>query len=63
MIFDGPGQGGTLRIQKIPTRVDYEIPVGASIDYLKSRNDVDMNKIALMGMSMGGYYAPRKCRF
>jgi len=25
LIFDGPGQGETLRIQKIPTRVDYEL--------------------------------------
>lgn len=60
LTFDGPGQGEALRIQKIPTRPDYEVPVSAAIDYLlKTKPEVDPNKIALMGMSMGGYYAPR----
>jgi len=63
LIFDGPGQGETLRIQKIPTRVDYEVPVGAAIDYLKTRSDVNMDKLSLVGMSMGGYYAPRAAAF
>lgn len=63
LVFDGPGQGETLRIQKIPTRFDYEVPVRAAIDYLESRRDVDMDKISLMGMSMGGYYAPRAAAF
>jgi dipeptidyl aminopeptidase/acylaminoacyl peptidase len=58
-MFDGPGQGGTLRRHGIPTRYDWEVPVGYCIDYLATRNDVDMKRIALSGSSLGGYYAAR----
>lgn len=63
LIFDGPGQGETLRIQKIPARFDFEVPVSAALDYLETRPEVDQTRIALMGMSMGGYYAPRAAAF
>lgn len=59
LFVDGPGQGGTLRREKIPTRPDYEVPVGACIDYLATRDDVDMDRIAVSGSSLGGYYAAR----
>lgn len=59
LLVDGPGQGGTLRRQKIPNRVDYEVPVGRCIDYLQTRNDVDTSRIALSGSSLGGFYAAR----
>jgi len=29
LLVDGPGQGGTLRRLGIPTRYDYEVPVGS----------------------------------
>lgn len=63
LIFDGPGQGETLRIQKKPARFDFEVPVSAALDYLETRTEVDQTRIALMGMSMGGYYAPRAAAF
>ena len=59
LMFDGPGQGGTLRRHGIPTRYDWEVPVGYCIDYLATRDDVDMKRIALSGSSLGGYYAAR----
>ena len=59
LMIDGPGQGGTLRRHKLPTRYDYEVPVGKCIDYLATRNDVDMSRIAVCGSSLGGYYAAR----
>ncbi|MGE5525562.1 MAG: alpha/beta hydrolase family protein [Rhodospirillaceae bacterium] len=59
LMFDGPGQGGTLRRHGLPTRHDYEVPVGYCIDYLATRNDVDMKRIALSGSSLGGFYAAR----
>ena len=58
-MVDGPGQGGTLRRQKIPNRYDYEVPVGRIIDYLETRADVDLGRIAVCGSSLGGYYAAR----
>jgi dienelactone hydrolase len=59
LMVDGPGQGGALRRQGIVTRYDYEVPVGRCIDYLASRDDIDMSRIAVSGSSMGGYYATR----
>jgi dienelactone hydrolase len=59
LLVDGPGQGGTLRRQRIPTRHDYEVPVGRCIDYLEDRADVDADRIAVSGSSLGGYYAAR----
>ncbi len=59
LMIDGPGQGGTLRRHKLPTRYDYEVPVGKCIDYLATRSDVDMSRVAVCGSSLGGYYAAR----
>jgi dienelactone hydrolase len=59
LLVDGPGQGGTLRRHKVPTRFDYEVPVGRCIDWLEKRSDVDAKRIAVSGSSLGGYYAAR----
>ncbi|MFH1593269.1 MAG: serine hydrolase [Candidatus Omnitrophota bacterium] len=63
LIFEGPGQGEVVRIQKIPYRYDWEKAVIPVIDYAISRPEVDRDKIALMGISMGGYLAPRAAAF
>ncbi len=63
LAFDGPGQGEPLRMQHLPARPDYEVPVGAAIDYLMTRVEADRDRIALMGTSMGGYYAARAAAF
>ena len=52
-------RGATLRREKIHTRFDYEVPVGRCIDYLETRNDVDLARVAISGTSLGGYYAAR----
>jgi len=59
LMVDGPGQGGTLRRHKLPSRFDYEVPVGRCIDYLLSRGDIDEKRIAVSGSSLGGYYSAR----
>ena len=63
LAFDGPGQGEPLRVQHLPARPDYEVPVSAALDYLMTRAEVDRDRIALMGSSMGGYYAARAAAF
>ncbi len=63
LLVDLPGQGGTLRRQKIVNRFDTEVPVGRCVDYLLTRGDVDPDRIALYGASLGGYYAPRAASF
>ncbi len=59
LLVDGPGQGGALRRQGIVSRYDYEVPVGRCIDWLEARSDIDCQRIAVSGSSMGGYYAAR----
>ncbi len=63
LIFEGPGQGAVIRLQNIPFRYDWEKVVTPVVDYAITRNDVDSNKMALIGISMGGYLAPRAVAF
>ena len=63
LVFDGPGQGGALVLQKLPMRPDWENVVTPVIDYLVKRPDVDSARIALYGGSFGGYLAPRAAAF
>src|SRR4029077_6824036 len=56
---DGPGHGGMLREKKLYAPSDSERVAIAVIDYLVTRTDVDPNRIALHGSSMGGYSGPR----
>lgn len=63
LLVDGPGQGETLRLQKLPFRPDWENVITPVIDYLCARKDVDRKRIGLMGLSMGGGLAPRAAAF
>jgi dienelactone hydrolase len=63
LLIDLPGQGGTIRRNKLIARPDTEVPVGACVDYLESRVDVDAERIGIYGASLGGYYAPRAAAF
>jgi pimeloyl-ACP methyl ester carboxylesterase len=59
-VFDGPGQPGCMRANPNMTfRADYEVPIGAVIDYLSQRSDVDPDRLALAGQSFGSYFAAR----
>ncbi|OGL64138.1 MAG: hypothetical protein A3J27_15025 [Candidatus Tectomicrobia bacterium RIFCSPLOWO2_12_FULL_69_37] len=59
LIVDGPGTGESIRFRKIYLRHDYEAAGSAAMDYLEKRRDVDANRVAVMAISLGGYYAPR----
>lgn len=59
LTFEGPGQGEVIRIQHLPFRADWENVIGPFVDYAVSRSDVDEDRIALWGISLGGYLAPR----
>jgi len=63
ILFEGPGQGSVLRQQHLPFRYDWEKVVTPVVDYVMTLENVDKNKIALMGISMGGYFAPRAAAF
>jgi dipeptidyl aminopeptidase/acylaminoacyl peptidase len=62
-VVDSPGVGEPLRLRNVPSRPDYEVTTSAFIDYLETRPDVDADRIGVMGISLGGYYAPRSATF
>lgn len=63
LTFEGAGQGAVIRIQHIPLRPDWENVVTPVINYAVSRPDVDPARIALWGISLGGYLAPRAAAY
>ena len=64
LIAEGPGQMGFLRFHSdVAFRPDYERPVGAMIDYVLSRREVDPQRLAIYGISYGGYFAPRAAAY
>ncbi|OGO14755.1 MAG: hypothetical protein A2Z02_06975, partial [Chloroflexi bacterium RBG_16_48_7] len=63
LIVDHPGVGEALRLRNLYTGPDTEIPAGACVDYLETRPDVDPNRIGIVALSLGGYYAPRAAAF
>jgi dienelactone hydrolase len=63
LLVDQPGSGGALRLHDLPTRYDMEVSASACVDYLESRGDVDAERIGIVGISMGGYFAPRAAAF
>jgi len=59
--LDGPGQGETGF--SLPIRPDYEVAVTPLLDLLAGRKDLDHDRIGVVGVSLGGYYAPRVAAF
>ena len=51
--FDGPGQGGARAVGGITFDHDWEKPVAAVLDHF------ELDRAALVGISMGGYWALR----
>jgi 2,6-dihydroxypseudooxynicotine hydrolase len=61
LAFDGPGQGeGEYDFALCP---EYEQPVKAVVDFLETRQDIDINRVGIWGVSLGGHLAPRAACF
>jgi alpha-beta hydrolase superfamily lysophospholipase len=54
---DGPGQGEAE--YDLPIRGDWSLPGKALLDALGAEPDIDESRLAVWGVSLGGYYAPR----
>jgi pimeloyl-ACP methyl ester carboxylesterase len=59
LLVDGPGMGEAIRFRNIFLRHDYEVAGTAALDYLATRPEVDINRVGVVALSLGGYYAPR----
>ncbi|MCA3070687.1 MAG: alpha/beta fold hydrolase [Rhodocyclaceae bacterium] len=56
LTLDGPGQGETAF--HLPIRTDWGRVIGAVIDVLERRDDVDGGRVGVVGQSLGAFYAP-----
>src|SRR5688572_32953665 len=61
LAIDGPGQGEAE--YEIPICGDYERAARAVVDWIETRKDLDAKRIAIWGVSLGGYYAPRAAAY
>ena len=61
LAFDGPGQGEAE--YEIPICGDYERAAAAVVNWIEQRSDLNSNSIAIWGVSLGGYYAPRAAAY
>jgi pimeloyl-ACP methyl ester carboxylesterase len=59
LIVDGPGNGESIRFHGLPLIAETEKYATAAYDYLAGRKEVDPDRIGVMAISLGGYYAPR----
>lgn len=59
LLADPPGVGEALFFRGLTARHDYEVPCTAAVELLQQRPEVDPQRIAVCGVSLGGYYAPR----
>lgn len=63
LTFNGPGQGDALWLKKMYFRPDWERVVTPVVDFALAHPEVDPKRIALVGISQGGYWAPRALAF
>lgn len=59
LIFDGPGQGQTLRRNKLYMRPDWENVINPVLQYVQRLPYIKDGKVIMMGRSFGGYLAAR----
>ncbi len=66
LLFEIPGQRGAMYSNpgaELFFRPDTEVPMKYVCDWVLARADVDAKRLALAGLSLGGYFAPRAAAF
>ncbi len=61
LTLEGPGQGECG--YELHIRPDYEVAVSTLLDALTNRSDLDLSRVGVAGVSLGGYYAVRAAAF
>src|SRR5664280_3783567 len=62
-VFDGPGQQSMLFDHDVPFRPDWEHVITPVVDFLVGRSEVNAGKLAIYGISQGGYWVTRALAF
>ncbi|MGY5101519.1 alpha/beta hydrolase family protein [Streptomyces sp. 900105245] len=63
LAFDGPGMPGPRHHEGLVFRPDWENVITPVVDFTETLPEVDDNRVALLGLSMGGILAPRAAAF
>ncbi len=63
LIVDGPGNGESVRFRGLYLHHETERYGKAAYEYLAHRPEFDSQRIGVMAISLGGYYAPRAAAF
>jgi len=63
LILNGPGQCDSLWVRKLYFRPDWEKVITPVMDSMLRHREVDPKRIALVGVSQGGYWVPRALAF
>jgi hypothetical protein len=63
LILNGPGQCDSLWVRKLYFRPDWEKVITPVVDAMLRHREVDSKRIALVGVSQGGYWVPRALAF
>ena len=61
--IDQPGTGEALRVHNLIATYDSERWASKVFDYVETRKEVDVKRVGLAGISLGGYYTPRAVAF
>ena len=59
LFIDHPGVGEALRLRELHAFPETERATIPCVDYLRTRRDIDADRIGVIGVSLGGYYAAR----
>ena len=63
LCVDQPGTGEAIRLQGMPVTHESERWATPCYEWLASRPDVAADRIGMVGISLGGYFAPRAVAF
>jgi dienelactone hydrolase len=63
LCVDQPGSGEALRLQRLPVDPHSERWATKAVDWLQARADVQAPRIGIVGISLGGHFAPRAVAF
>jgi dienelactone hydrolase len=63
LCIDQPGTGEALRLQGLPATHESERWASPWVDWLSAQPEVDLRRIGMTGISLGGYFAPRAVAF
>lgn len=63
LTFDGPGEGAALWRQDLYFRPDWEAVITPVVDFALTLDGIDRERVALLGVSQGGFWVPRAVAF